>query len=247
MKNLASAIGAIVQGIADLFKNLANYIDEHPEILALLKWAISKVPTVVTSLLESSVPGSPFMTDAEYHKFLENEYESTDTPVTATDMEKYEALKVYVNTVDYYQDMNPFKRLLYMSEMEDAEAAAKEHLGKFFTTDEIKKIVAYVNETGIYEDDSIWRSNETSQMPVEFIKWVKETLNINPETPHGVHFMSQLPETISQAIVAALPSALSGIGVYMDSTLVGNLVTPTVTSNMARSSRGKKFTNGAIG
>lgn len=68
-----------------------------------------------------------------------------------------------------------------------------------------------------------------------------------PEDFFGVDLFTSMPDKVKEGARQGTAEAMAGVTISVDGQTLGNLVTPYVTANMARSSRGKKFTNGAIG
>lgn len=68
-----------------------------------------------------------------------------------------------------------------------------------------------------------------------------------PEDFFGVDLFTSMPDKVKEGARQGTAEAMAGVTISVDGQTLGNLVTPYVTGNMARSSRGKKFTNGTIG
>ena len=224
VEKFASGIGTIASALSDAFVWLLQFIGDHSdEILSFINGVASFLgfaPTsaereaaeVVTAYTGTTV--SPDQVSGMY----------SDVPRLVLDM---------ISAADRFYDLD------YSDDATDAEInAAHSEFERLWsdllvdmTTDQQKAMEAWMESSGIRDEDSAWRSNQEGTLPPGILESI-------PSFVMGIvndmmSSMNELPATIA----AAIPGALSGVQVVLNDNIVG-----VVAAGMQRNANDKRFT-----
>lgn len=224
VQKFADGIGMIASILSDAFVWLLEFIGDHSdEILSFIEGIASffgfaptaterQAADVVTAYTGATV--SPDQVSGFY----------SEIPALVLDM---------IRAADRFYDLD------YSDDATDTEinAAHSEFerlwsdLMTAMTTDQRRAMEAWMESSGIRDEDSSWRLNQDGTIPEGVIESLPSfVMGIVNEMMSS---MNELPATIA----AALPGALSGVQVVLNDNIVG-----VVAAGMQRNANAKRFT-----
>lgn len=224
VEKFASGIGVIASALSDAFVWLLEFVGEHTdEILAFIDGIASFLGFAPTSAEREAADVATAYTGATVSPDQVSGFYS-EIPSLVMDM---------IHAADRFYDLD------YSDDATNAEInAAHSEFQRLWsdllvdmTSDQQKAMEAWMESSGIRDEDSAWRYNQEGTFP-------EGTLENIPSFVMGIvndmmSSMNELPATIA----AAIPAALSGVQVVLNDNIVG-----VVAAGMQRNANDKRFT-----
>ena len=224
VEKFASGIGVIASALSDAFVWLLQFVGEHSdEILSFIEGIASFLGFAPTSAEREAADVATAYTGATVSPDQVSGFYS-EIPSLVMDM---------IRAADRFYDLD------YSDDATNAEInAAHSEFQRLWsellvdmTSDQQRAMEAWMESSGIRDEDSSWRLNQDGTIP----EGVIESL---PSFVMGIvndmmSSMNELPATIA----AALPGALSGVQVVLNDNIVG-----VVAAGMQRNANAKRFT-----